>query len=147
MLDLDTLDMAGLCAALEDNSYESSWWLDPRTGEVRYHYPDAEDESVDDSTRPGSSSSSRSARTRPTGTWRYSSPRSPTADLLDRAIAGRGAFRSFKDTLFEFPELRERWFAYHDARMRQRAIQWLADEELISQTSPSGIVPSTPNRW
>src|SRR5437660_8872035 len=38
------------------------------------------------------------------------------ADLLERAIAGRGAFRRFKDTLFEFPEVRERWFAFHDAR-------------------------------
>ena len=43
------------------------------------------------------------------------------AELLDRAIAGRGAFRRFKDTLFEFPELREQWFRYRDARSRRRA--------------------------
>ena len=43
------------------------------------------------------------------------------ADLLDRAISGRGAFRRFKDTLFEFPELRDTWFRFRDARARRRA--------------------------
>ncbi|MDQ3987993.1 MAG: UPF0158 family protein [Actinomycetota bacterium] len=135
MLDLDTLDMAGLCAALEDNSYESSWWLDSRTGEVRYHYSDAEDESVDDLDEAGlvliEPIGSHEAY-RDMEMFIAQLPDRRAADLLDRAIAGRGAFRRFKDTLFEFPELRESWFAYHDARMRQRAIQWLADEELIS---------------
>ena len=55
------------------------------------------------------------------------------ADLLDRAIAGRGAFRRFKDTLFEFPELREQWFRFRDARSRRRALRWLADEGLIER--------------
>lgn len=58
--------------------------------------------------------------------------RDPRArDLLERAIAGRGAFRRFKDTLFEFPELRKSWFEFHDARMMRRALQWLADEGVI----------------
>jgi predicted nucleotidyltransferase len=50
---------------------------------------------------------------------------------LDRAIAGRGAFRRFKDTLIEFPGLREGWFAFHDARMSRRALEWLADQGVI----------------
>jgi predicted nucleotidyltransferase len=33
--------------------------------------------------------------------------------------------------LFEFPDLREDWFAFHDARMERRAIEWLRDEGLI----------------
>ena len=53
--------------------------------------------------------------------------RDPRArDLLERAIAGRGAFRRFKDTLLDFPDLRPVWFAFHDARMERRAIEWLA---------------------
>jgi hypothetical protein len=55
------------------------------------------------------------------------------ADLLSRAIEGRGAFRQFRDTLFEFPELREAWFAFHDVRMRRRAIEWLSDAGLIDE--------------
>ena len=56
----------------------------------------------------------------------------PQRRLLERAIAGRGAFRRFKDTLFEFSELREAWFRFHDARMRRRALSWLHDREIIS---------------
>ena len=55
------------------------------------------------------------------------------ADLLERAIAGRGAFRRFKDTLFEFPELREGWFRFRDTRMQRRAIEFLLDQGLIDE--------------
>lgn len=54
------------------------------------------------------------------------------AELLDRAISGRGAFRRFKDTLFEFPDLREPWFRFRDARATRRAIDWLEFEQLVS---------------
>ncbi len=51
-------------------------------------------------------------------------------ERLYRAIDGRGAFRYFKDVLFDFPHERERWFAYRDERMRQRVLSWLEDEEI-----------------
>lgn len=54
-------------------------------------------------------------------------------DLLSRAIEGRGAFRRFKDTLFEFDELRTDWFAFRDARARRHALNWLLDEGVISE--------------
>lgn len=47
-------------------------------------------------------------------------------------MEGRGAFRRFKDTLFEFPDLRETWFRSHDVRMRRRAIEWLQDAGLVA---------------
>lgn len=56
-----------------------------------------------------------------------------TQDLLFRALEGRGAFRRFKDTLFDFPELRREWFSFHDRRMKRRAVEWLADRELIAE--------------
>jgi hypothetical protein len=34
MLDLAKLDLSDLCMALEDNSPEHSWWIDPDTGET-----------------------------------------------------------------------------------------------------------------
>ena len=49
-------------------------------------------------------------------------------DRLDRSIRGRGAFRRFKDALEEHPIERERWFAFKDARLRGRALEWLAEE-------------------
>jgi Uncharacterised protein family (UPF0158) len=62
---------------------------------------------------------------------RVRDPRS--RDLLERAIAGRGAFRRFKDTLLDFPDLRQAWFSFHGARMERLAIEWLAGQGLIQE--------------
>lgn len=48
--------------------------------------------------------------------------------LLSVAIDGRGAFRRFKNVLYDHPEERERWFAFKKDRMRQRVLEWLDDE-------------------
>ncbi len=46
-------------------------------------------------------------------------------DKLWRAIQGKGAFRRFKDVLFDYPDERSRWFAFSDRQEKQRAIEWL----------------------
>lgn len=50
------------------------------------------------------------------------------AGRLARAIAGRSAFRRFKDRLSERPELMTRWHAFSNDRQRGRARRWLATE-------------------
>lgn len=55
--------------------------------------------------------------------------------MLEVAIRGRGAFRRFKDVLFEFPQEHERWFAFQSAQLRARIMQWLTTE---------GIKPTNP---
>lgn len=58
--------------------------------------------------------------------------------LLSVAIDGRGAFRRFKDVLLDYPEERQRWFTFKDARMRERMLDWLEDEgiELVDAPNP-----------
>jgi hypothetical protein len=51
-------------------------------------------------------------------------------DRLWRAIRGRGAFRRFKDVLADHPPEQEIWFAFRDARLRQRVLDWLAEEDI-----------------
>lgn len=51
-------------------------------------------------------------------------------DRLADAIRGRGAFRRFKNVLGYYPAEEQRWFAFRDARMRERILAWL-DEERI----------------
>jgi len=71
--------------------------------------------------------------------------RDPRArELLERAIEGRGAFRRFKDTLFDFPELRAAWFKFHDARMLRQALEWLADEDLVDREAAEREMPGDP---
>jgi len=50
------------------------------------------------------------------------------ARLLSNAIAGKGAFRGFKDVLLSVPKERERWFAFQAQRVEQRAREWLEAE-------------------
>lgn len=49
-------------------------------------------------------------------------------ELLEVAIQGRGAFRRFKDVLLRYPQERERWFAFSDAQVQQRVLDWLESE-------------------
>lgn len=135
MLDLQRLDLEELCMALEDNSPEHTWWLEPRSGQLELWSYDVEEQA-------GEQPEKRGLRfVEPIGSheaysdmedFAASVPDPRIRDLLLRAISGRGAFRRFKDTLLDFPELRQTWFEFHDARMRRRAIEWLAGEDLIT---------------
>jgi hypothetical protein len=51
-------------------------------------------------------------------------------DLLEVALNGKGAFRRFKDVLFDYPEERERWFKFSEEKSKERVLEWLADEEI-----------------
>jgi len=138
MLDLGTVDLRSLAEALEDHSPETVWWFDPRTGASEPYLdplsngPDEEEQPSDREMiriEPVSSREAYGDMEDFIGRVRDQRAR----DLLEQAIAGRGAFRRFKDTLLDFPDLRQAWFAFHDARMQRRAIQWLADEELVER--------------
>lgn len=143
MLELEAVDLDGLCDALEDHSFEHSWWLDPRTGETRFLGVDDE-ETADDLDDGGllhivALDSGEGYGDMADFVSAVTNRRAH--DLLSRAIEGRGAFRRFKDTLFEFPDLREKWFAFHKARMHRRALEWLVDRGLISdQTAADAAI-------
>lgn len=133
MLDLSSIDLEMLVTALEDHSYDSSWWFDPASGAVEFCSVDDDPEDFESRelryVHPGDSG--EAYRDMVDFTHLVGDERA--RDLLSRALEGRGAFRRFKDTLFEFSELREEWFSFHDRRMRRRAVEWLVDEELITR--------------
>lgn len=130
MLDPESLDLDELCAALDDHTPGTSWWIDPGSGGLATrsdHDPPAPAGWRRVRTTASHESYQDMAQFVATVHHRRA------ADLLDRAISGRGAFRRFKDTLFEFPELRDQWFRYRDARACRRALRWLADEGLVAR--------------
>ena len=142
MLDLEAIDLDLICQGLEDHSPESSWWFDPRTGDVEPWLESSLVEDDDPESRgliwiePIDSSESYGDLEDFISQVRDHRAR----DLLERAISGRGAFRRFKDTLFDFPELREAWFAFHDARMERRALEWLMAKELVGRAAAERAV-------
>jgi hypothetical protein len=139
LLDLEKVDRRSLAEALEDQSSETTWWFDPDTGDSE-PYLDPVYTGLDEEEHPSDRGliaiepipSQEAYGDMEDFIGRVRDPRA--RDLLERAIAGRGAFRRFKDTLLDFPDLRQAWFAFHDARMERRAIEWLADQGLIERS-------------
>ena len=135
MLDLSTVDLGEIAEALDDHSDYGRWWIDAGTGEVWLWSGDEDDDAeFDPDLRPGARSIEplpSSVGYRDMEDFIARVPDRRAADLLERAIAGRGAFRRFKDTLFEFPDLRQAWFALREVRMQRRAIEFLVDEGLV----------------
>lgn len=148
MLDPESVDLDELCAALDDHTPGVTWWIEPGSGGLRPHLADVGGPGTDALADAGW------RRIRPTES--YESYRDMAefvggvhhrraADLLDRAISGRGAFRRFKDTLFEFPELRDQWFRFRKARGRRRAVRWLAAEGLVGPADADRLAARHPD--
>jgi hypothetical protein len=124
--------LTAVAEALGDASGETAWWYDPATGDVEMSAPDwtGLDEEHDDPSERGlvpiEPGPSRDTY-RDMVDFAESVADAHASDLLVRALEGRGAFRRFRDTLREFPNLREHWHTYADAAGERRAIDWLLD--------------------
>ena len=53
----------------------------------------------------------------------YELPEGKNRDVLERAIQGRGAFRRFKDKLYDL-NLEQQWYSYKDSAYESIARQW-----------------------
>lgn len=145
MLELSAVDLDALGEALEDHSDLLQWFVDPAKGEVIAWSSDMDEPNPEDA---GAYFVTPILSSEAYGDMRDFAARVSdrrAADLLARALEGRGAFRRFKDTLFDFPELREQWFAFHDARMRRRAVEWLRDEGLVDGAAADATLASLPD--
>lgn len=135
MLELSAVDLGALAEALEDHSDMLQWFIDTTTGEVVPWSDDMDEPGPDEAGARYIDPIPSHEAYRDMQEFVGRVPDRRAGDLLARAIEGRGAFRRFKDTLFEFPELRDSWFAFHDVRMRRRAIEWLVDCGLVEDSA------------
>lgn len=63
-------------------------------------------------------------------------PNEGRRERLWNAIRGRGAFRRFNDVLASDESERQRWLVFRDERVRERVLEWLADEGIELATEP-----------
>lgn len=140
MLDLDAIDVEEIANALADQTdYEHRWLIDPRTGELAFWTSDL---GIDGENPVDLDELDLILiDPLPSNVWYQDmvdfadgiSDRD-AGERLSRALEGKGAFRRFKNELYQrHPELISAWHALRDARARIRAVQWLADEELIDE--------------
>ncbi len=152
VLSLARLDIDAIASALSDQTnYDYRWLVDPRTGEVVFWTEDTgingqDPVELDDLDHVV-------IDPLPAHVWyqdmadfaeRVSDP--TAGRRLERAIRGKGAFRRFKDELYEeHPELVSVWQSFRDTRAKHRAVEWLLEEELIDDGSAAQFLAEHPD--
>lgn len=71
----------------------------------------------------------------------YGKPR----EQLTIAVQRGSPFRRFKDTLLNYPDLREQWFAFENHTMLDVARMWLAEEEINAELKTRLPDPPSPS--
>ena len=123
--------------AFDDHVREYAWVLDTESGEVLQLMEDAElplpleEIEADETGRFLEIEADDSAEAyRDMQLFTATVTDSRLRDLLDVAIAGKGAFRRFKDVLGGAPEERQRWFRFQEERVYSRIRAWLAANDI-----------------
>jgi hypothetical protein len=152
VLDLSSLDLEEIANALADQTdYEHRWLINPETGEVVFWTADT---GIDGQT-PVDIDELDLVCIDPLPSWIWYQDMADFAEAitderagrrLARAIQGRGAFRRFKDELYqEYPDLLGVWYAFRDVRALRRAVQWLADNSLIDDEAADRFLAGHPD--
>ena len=122
------VDAGDLIDALEYHLDDASQLLDLESGEVVQAADMPEDEDLDDPDRflviPSMDSFDSFQIMED---FVEGLPEGEACRALARALRLPRPFRCFKDTLFEFPSLRELWFKFQHDRMLEYAQTWLED--------------------
>jgi uncharacterized protein (UPF0332 family)/predicted nucleotidyltransferase len=132
MLEVSAIDLVGLAEALEDHTFEHTWWFDPRTGQVELSVdaPGAPAGHLDtEHLIPVDPAPARAVlRDMEEFLAGVTNPRAE--DRLSRAVSSRDPQR-FLDVVAGFPDLRERWRRFAEERRQRRAVEWLVGEGVI----------------
>ena len=141
------IDADEMVAALENHDDESQYFLDLRTGEILLLI----DESIvgpnDDLEMQLKAEPDRYREINPISSsdaWQVMAdfieqlPDGEARQMLARAVRLSHPFRRFKDVLFGYPKIRERWFAFNEKAMLEFARKWLEDEDIEAELELRG---------
>jgi Uncharacterised protein family (UPF0158) len=154
VLDLAKLDVDEIATALSDQTdYEHRWLIDPNTGQIAFWTSDT----GIDGENPVELDELDLIPIDPLPSHVWYQDMADFAEgvsdesvgrRLGRAIRGKGAFRRFKDELYELceehAELVPAWHAFREVRAKRRAVQWLLDQGLIGDDAVRDFVTSHP---
>ncbi len=152
MLDLGGIDLEELATALADQTdYEHRWLLDPRTGQVAFWTSDT----GIDGENPVEIDELDLIPIDPVPSYVWFQDMADFAEgisdrtagrRLTQSLQGRGAFRRFKNLIYErYPELISAWQALRDVRAKRRAVDWLLDEGLVDDGAAQEFVAGHPD--
>ncbi|WP_067889511.1 UPF0158 family protein [Nocardia vaccinii] len=152
MLDLSSLDLEEIAAALADQTdYERRWLINPQSGEIVLWTTDG---GVDGRTPVDLDEVDLVAiDALPSYLWYQDMADFAEAisdetagHRLAQAIRGKGAFRRFKNELHEdYSHLLPAWYAFRDRRAARRAVEWLVDNSLIEDDAGRRFLSEHPD--
>ncbi len=138
MLDLVGIEVEEIATAPADQTdYEHRWLIDPRTGQLAFWTRDTgidgenpvEIDELD--LIPIDPLPSR-VWFQDMADFAEGVSDSAASRRLTQCLQGRGAFRRFKNELYQHhPELISAWHALRDVRAQRRAVEWLLDQGLV----------------
>ena len=143
MLPLDAIDLDALVMALENHYMDDDtfFWLDPATGKIVLWGEEAADEAdaegwdVDDRGGIRIDPVESLAVQRDMEDFIGGVKEEKCRERLQRAVDHSSPLRHFKDALYEFPEQQTEWYEFHGATMKRRAIEWLAEWDVVDRAS------------
>lgn len=152
VLDLSRLDLEEIATALSDQTdYDHRWLIDPKSGQVAFWTSDT----GIDGQHPVDLDELDLIPIDPLPSYVWYQDMADFAEgvsddtagrRLGRAIRGKGAFRRFKDELYEeYPELVAAWHVFRDARAKRRAVEWLLDQRLIADEAAEQFLNDHPD--
>ena len=152
VLDLSGFDVEEIATALADQTdYEHRWLIDPRTGELAYWTSDT----GIDGENPVEIDELDLIAIDPLPPYVWFQDMADFADgisdhatgrRLAQSLRGRGAFRRFKNQIYEHhPDLIPAWHSLRDARAQRRAVEWLLDQGLINAAAAQQFATEHPD--
>ena len=144
MLELEKVDLDMLGSALASQSYDLTWTFDPVRGEPLCWAEGEEEEPDEDALVIEPLPSRVWYRDMADFTARLSDRR--IAERLERAMAGKGAFRRFRAEIYDRNEhLITAWNAFRNTRTERRAVEWLRDNQQITEEAADRYLASHPD--
>jgi hypothetical protein len=141
MFDLADLDLDLVADALQDNSYEHTWFIDPMTGAIVFLPEDGVETDLDETDLVWIDALPPRVWYRDMADFADQISDDRAGRRLARAIRGRGAFRRFKNQLHdEDPSLLTLWYEFSNRRALRRAVAWLADRSLVDRDAAEGFL-------
>ena len=140
-----TIEFGDLVAALENNSNEHAPYLDLKTGTVIRTVADRFSESIEDTDQIHSMIEQEPYRylaITPMGSAERYAIIEQFVDHIQDArlkeqlktpLMKKKPFRTFNDAINNYPEIREKWRAFHDGELTRRSLDWLEENGIDAE--------------
>ena len=143
-------DFEEICDAFEDSSVNHRYYLDLKTGEIIFIAKGKEEseEQIDGWFAECCIAIPKISSNDGCEDMEYFIESVEDESLKKKphiAIDGKGAFRRLKNILLKYPEEREKWFKFQNARVKERVRKWLEDEGIeLVKAKPIEIMGISP---